>query len=94
MEVFVRRKCEYCCNGLVQNPIWSQFWLEHSNDKNISNDETDKWFHDHGYMKKSKALGHEVWLYPPEEVPCSECEGKGTIDEWIDANELLKLLKV
>lgn len=89
IEVLVRIKCGHCEKGLIQNPVWKEYW---DANHGIASKDTAmmwKWFEDRGLIEMSKPyMGQKVPLLPPEEIPCHECQGACIIEKWMPCTEI------
>jgi hypothetical protein len=88
MQILTRDNCSECDGcGRVTNAIWMDFYqaddeyAKHHNGNCMEQPELENWFVNKGYYK-----------IPPEEPQCSECEGSGVIEKWIDIKDLSKLI--
>ena len=75
-------KCEGV--GIIQNPIWAQYWEENPHGNNNTADEDLAWF------RENYSYSIESWKDAPhEEIYCDECEGEKNITESIDLRDAL-----
>ena len=90
VEVQIKYECSYCEGvGVVQGYEWKEFW-EQPNAKDMTNEETEQWFEERGYMHwSSYQCGQRVRLFPEEEVPCNECEGSKVLYRWVPVESIL-----
>ena len=90
IQVLIRKKCTLCRNGLVQSPLWKEYWSSHT-PKQDTDEEMLRWFADRGYLQESKPLmGLRCNMFPPEEIPCPDCFGATYLEYWEDLETLLK----
>jgi hypothetical protein len=84
MEILVREKCSECKGeGIVQHPVWAEFWREHAN-QSPTIEETEHWFRDRGHILHRR--GHEC--LPEEEISCT-CDD-GYIESWVAPEQVLR----
>lgn len=86
IEVLVKQKCDNCDGqGLITNSLWQEFYAhdeafsKENNGTMLTPEQCDEWFRAKGY-----------YTLPPEELPCSDCEGMGTIESWMDVKTVLE----
>lgn len=88
MTILTKDKCPECDGaGLLTNNYWSIFYPQDEAYKKehgeyMSEDQTKLFF-----MEK-----FGCYKLPPEEEQCGECEGKGTVENWLSIEDLQKAL--
>ena len=81
IEEFTCPECDG--SGWVQHPAWEQYWAENGPPPGLPTREADDaWFRQQGYEDSNV----------PEEIPCIECEGAGSIRRESELREALQAL--
>lgn len=94
-EVHYAESCAACKgSGLVQHPAWEQYWNLYPADDNVDDDTIAARMAEFGWhctpRRKETPYGSHIHAgLPPEEEPCSECEGAGQITGTCELREAL-----
>lgn len=84
MKILTKDRCKDCDGvGLITNSEWQRLYeYEKDNPEKVDENWDDfvrGWFLLSGYN-----------TVPSEECQCSECEGTGEIEQWMNVNEVLE----
>src|SRR5690554_1559672 len=90
MEMQVGEKCEFCENGLIQNPQWQEFYKTYGEEelRKMSHEKYEECLREFFCINKYVSI-HEINL-PSEEIPCDECEGSTWLYKWIEIDEIFE----
>lgn len=82
IKILTKQKCKECDGyGVVSSHIWNEFFeIESQSNETWEQEKVEEWFRERGYGQ-----------LPPEEPSCSECNGIGEIEKWIDIQEIIEL---
>ncbi len=76
--------CPECTGaGVLSHPDWVKYWTDNPLGAQNTDAEDEEYFRGLGYTIYSTAD------FPPEEIPCGECEGAGETSEIIDLRQAL-----
>lgn len=83
LELLTRSDCIACAgSGLVQHPLWAEFWASHQEASGLTADDAKAWFREQGQDSP-----------PPEEITCKPCAGRGYHRGTVSLTELRALLE-
>jgi hypothetical protein len=87
-----RKKCVDCGGeGVVMHPDWIQYFQENPNwvENPPSDPDEQEWWGKHGWQVETGGL-RAGQGYPPEEIRCSSCDGRGIIETEVSLHDALQ----